>query len=87
MKASDGFIRGYTCQPAVDTLAQVIVALDVGSQQNDNRQLAGMLDTVCSNTVGIHARCPLTPAIVRRQTFACCAVEECADTSRAPKNS
>ena len=50
MKASDGFIQGYNCQAAVDSVAQVIVAHDVGSQQNDNGELVGMLDRIRRNT-------------------------------------
>ena len=50
MKTSDGFIQGYNCQAAVDSVAQVIVAHDVGSQQNDNRELVGMLDRIRRNT-------------------------------------
>ena len=50
MKTSDGFIQGYNCQAAVDSTTQVIVAHDVGSQQNDNRELIGMLDGIRRNT-------------------------------------
>ena len=50
MKASDGCVQGYNWQAAVDSTTQVIVAHDVGSQQNDNRELVGMLDRVRRNT-------------------------------------
>ena len=50
MKASDGFIHGYNCQAAVDSTTQVVVTHDVGSQQNDNHELVGMLDRIRRHT-------------------------------------
>ena len=50
MKASDGFIQGYNCQAAVDSTTQVVVTHDVGSQQNDNHELVGMLDRIRRHT-------------------------------------
>jgi transposase len=50
MKTSDGFIQGYNCQIAVDVGAQVIVAHDLVSAQNDAPLLVSMLDQITSNT-------------------------------------
>jgi transposase len=50
MKTSDGFIQGYNCQAAVDGKAQIIVAHDVRAEQNDNRQLIGMVEQIRRNT-------------------------------------
>jgi transposase len=50
LKTSDGFVQGYNCQAAVDEAAQIIVAHDVVAEQNDNRQLVGMVDRIRRNT-------------------------------------
>jgi len=50
LKTSDGFVQGYNCQAAVDEAAQIIVAHHVVAEQNDNRQLVGMVDRIRRNT-------------------------------------
>jgi transposase len=54
LKTSDGFIQGYNCQIAVDAEAQVIVAHEVVSAQNDAPLLVGMVDQIKRN-IGEHA--------------------------------
>ncbi len=54
LKTSDGFIQGYNCQIAVDAEAQVIVAHDVVSAQNDAPLLVPMVDQIKRN-LGRHA--------------------------------
>ncbi len=56
-----GFIQGFNAQAAVDGHAQVIVAADVTSKQDDRAQLAPMLEQVEHNSGA-------KPAIVRVDT-------------------
>ncbi len=48
--AKGSVIQGYTCQVAVDTHAQIIVAADVTDEPNDNQQAPPMLTAVLAQT-------------------------------------
>ncbi len=53
MPASDAkgsVVQGYNCQAAVDTRAQIIVAVDVTDEANDKQQAQPMLTQVLVNT-------------------------------------
>jgi transposase len=50
LKTRDGYVQGYNAQAAVDAESQVIVAREVGAQQNDVERLAPMVDQIRENT-------------------------------------
>lgn len=50
LKGPSGFIQGYNCQAAVDSVHQIIVAHAVSNEQADSIQLPAMLDAIKANT-------------------------------------
>jgi transposase len=50
MKTKDGYEQAYNAQAAVDAADQVIVAADVGAQQNDGETLVATLEQIAANT-------------------------------------
>lgn len=50
LKTKDGYVQGYNAQAAVDADSQVIVAQEVGAQQNDSERLVPMVEQIRANT-------------------------------------